>query len=101
MATGFESSAHDKQRPKRRRLMKVGHMKKGKRTSRVTEMCAEYDFSGGERGKYSKRYEEGTNIIILDPDVAELFPDSKAVNEALRALSKIAARQRHKAARSR
>ncbi len=80
--------------------MKVGPMKKDKRNSRVAEMRAEYDFSGGERGKYATRYAEGTNIIILDSDVAELFPDSKAVNEALRALSKIADRQRKKASRS-
>jgi ABC-type lipoprotein export system ATPase subunit len=75
-------------------------MKKGKHTPRIAEMRAEYDFSGGQRGKYAKRFAEGTNIIILDPDVAELFPDSKTVNEALRALSKIADRQRKIAART-
>jgi hypothetical protein len=80
--------------------MKVGAVKKGKNTLRVAEMRAEHDFSGGARGKYAKRFAEGTNIIILDPDVAELFPDSKTVNEALRALSKIADRQRKIAARS-
>jgi hypothetical protein len=80
--------------------MKVGAMKKGKQPTRVAEMRAEYDFSGGERGKYAKRFAEGTNIIILDPDVTELFPDSKTVNEALRALSKIADRQRKIAARN-
>lgn len=81
--------------------MKVEHMKKDKAIPKVDEMLAEYDFSGGERGKYAKRFAEGTNIIVLDPDVAELFPDSKAVNEALRALSRIADRQRKKASRSR
>jgi len=80
--------------------MKVGAMRKGKNTPRVAEMLAEYDFSGGERGKYAKRFAEGTNIIVLDPDVAVLFPDSRTVNEALRALSKIADRQRKLAARS-
>ena len=73
-------------------------MRKGKSTPGIAEMSAEYDFSGGERGKYAKQFAEGTNIIILDPDVADLFPDSKAVNEALRALSRIADRQRKKAA---
>jgi hypothetical protein len=80
--------------------MRVGTMKKGRSTPRIAEMRAEYDFSGGERGKYAKRFAEGTNIIILDPDVAELFPDSKTVNEALRALSKIADRQKKTASRS-
>ncbi|MBZ5499648.1 MAG: hypothetical protein LAP85_24885 [Acidobacteriia bacterium] len=75
-------------------------MKRGKSTPRKAEMLAEYDFSDGERGKYAKRFAEGTNIIILDPDVAELFPDSKTVNEALRALSKIADRQRKLSSRS-
>ena len=80
--------------------MRVGIMKKGRGTPRIAEMRAEYDFSGGERGKYAKRFAEGTNIIILDPDVAELFPDSQTVNEVLRALSKIADRQRRRVTRS-
>lgn len=46
-----------------------------------------YDFTGGERGTYYQQYVEGTNIVLLDPDVAELFPDSKAVNDALRELA--------------
>jgi hypothetical protein len=45
-----------------------------------------YDFSKGVRGKYAKRYKEGTNVVLLDPDVAKEFPDSTAVNEALRQL---------------
>jgi len=52
-------------------------------------MLGEYDFSAGERGKYAARHREGCNVIVLDPDVAEMFPDTKAVNEALRALAKI------------
>jgi hypothetical protein len=50
----------------------------------------EYDFTGGERGKYAARYAEGTNVVFLDPDVAKAFTDSKSVNDALRALLKIA-----------
>ena len=43
-----------------------------------------YDFSKGVRSKYAKRYKEGTNIVLLDPDVAKEFPDAAAVNDALR-----------------
>ena len=55
-------------------------------------MRAEYDFSGGVRGKYVDRYRQGTNVVLLDPELAEAFPDSKAVNDALRALVAIAVR---------
>lgn len=48
-----------------------------------------YDFSGGVRGKYAARFTEGSNIVVLAPDVAEVFPDSVAVNEALRTLVRI------------
>ncbi len=54
------------------------------------EMKAEYDFSGGVRGKYAKRFARGTNIVVLDPDVAKVFKDSKEVNEILRTLTRIA-----------
>lgn len=53
------------------------------------DLLEEYDFSGGIRGKYAEQYREGSNIVILDPDVAEMFPDSAAVNQALRALAQI------------
>jgi len=49
----------------------------------------EYDFSGGVRGKYAEAYAEGTNVVLLDSDVAAVFPDSESVNRALRALVKI------------
>jgi hypothetical protein len=55
-------------------------------------MRAEYDFSAGVRGKYVDRYRRGTNVVLLDPELAEAFPDSKSVNDALRALVTIAAR---------
>ncbi len=60
------------------------------------ELRAEYDLSqlkGGVRGKYAKRYSEGTNLVLLTPDVAEAFPNDEAVNEALRLLMKIAKAQ--------
>ena len=50
-------------------------------------MRDEYDFGGGVRGKYASRFSKGTNIVVLDPDVAEVFGDAKAVNEALRLLA--------------
>ncbi len=53
------------------------------------EMLDEYDFSQGVVGKYAKQYAEGTNIVLLDPDVAKVFPDSEAVNRALRAIAQI------------
>jgi hypothetical protein len=48
------------------------------------DMLDEYDFSGGVRGKYAERYASGTNVVMLDPDVAAAFPSERAVNEALR-----------------
>ena len=51
-------------------------------------MLPEYDFSGGVRGKYAKRYAEGTNLVLLEPDLAAAFPDSESVSRALRAYLK-------------
>ena len=66
------------------------------------EMRDHYDFSGGVRGKYAARYAEGANVIVLAPDVAEVFPDSVAVNEALRTLVRLSERTvRQKAAKKR
>ena len=58
------------------------------------EMRAEYDFSGGIRGKYARRYAQGTNVVVLDPDVAKVFPSAEAVNGSLRALAEIIRRQK-------
>ncbi len=55
----------------------------------TAEMLDEYDFSQGVVGKYAKQYAEGTNVVLLDPDVAKVFPDSEAVNQALRAIAQI------------
>ena len=60
------------------------------------ELRPEYDFSkmaGGVRGKYVERYRAGTNLVLLDPDIAKAFPTDASVNEALRLLLKIAQRQ--------
>ncbi|MDP9316429.1 MAG: hypothetical protein M3R24_37175 [Chloroflexota bacterium] len=57
------------------------------------DLRPEYDratLKGGVRGKYAERYQEGTNIVILAPDVAAAFPNDEAVNDALRLLMNIA-----------
>ena len=68
-----------------------------KKANKAEAMKPEYDFSHGVRGKYAKKYDEGSNIILLDPDVAKLFPDSKTVNDALRVLVKVARQKVKKA----
>ena len=60
------------------------------------ELRPEYDFSnmaGGVRGKYVERYRAGTNLVLLEPDIAQAFPTDASVNEALRLLLQIAQRQ--------
>jgi hypothetical protein len=62
--------------------------------NRKTDLLrAEYNFSGGVRGKHHAAYKAGTNVVVLDPDVAEAFPDSSSVNRALRLLLDIAKKQ--------
>lgn len=58
--------------------------------TRADNMKQEYDFSKGVRGKYFKRCQAGSNIVILDPEVAAVFTDSESVNDALRSLIKAA-----------
>ncbi len=53
------------------------------------DMLEEYDFSKGVRCKYVNRFKERSNIVVLSPDVAEVFTDSESVNKALRTLIKI------------
>jgi hypothetical protein len=70
-----------KQRLERKSLMKKIEAEED------DELRPDYDFSqlkGGVRGKYAERYREGTNLVLLDPDVAAVFPDAKSVNDALR-----------------
>jgi hypothetical protein len=69
-------------------------MKKAPNKSAEPEMRDEYDFSRGVRGKYARRYAQGTNVVVLEPDVAKVFPSSEAVNSSLRALADIIRRQR-------
>jgi len=65
-----------------------------KRSSRDPDLLDEYDFSKGVRGKYAKRYAEGTNVVVLAPDVAAAFPNAESVSEALRGLIRIARKTR-------
>ena len=66
---------------------------------RDPEMLDEYDFSGGVRGKYAARFAQGSSVVVLDPDVAQVFADSESVNRALRALVDIIEHQSEKAHR--
>lgn len=65
-------------------------MKRAKIARTSDGMRKEYDFTGGVRGKYLSRFTDGANVVILAPDVAHSFPNSKAVNHALRLLIKLA-----------
>jgi hypothetical protein len=56
-------------------------------------MRNEYDFSKGERGKYARRYTQGTNVVVLEPDVAKVFHNSKVVNVSLRSIIRQQARE--------
>lgn len=57
------------------------------------EMRQEYDFSSGVRGKHFRAYQKGTNLIFLEPDIAEVFKDSGSVNQALRLLLDLAGQE--------
>lgn len=59
------------------------------------DMLEEYDFSDGVRGKYAKRYAEGTNVVVIDPDIVEYFPDRDSVNDALRTIAALIKRRKN------
>ncbi len=61
-------------------------MSKPEKKRSAEEMLPEYDFRGGTRGRYAERYAEGSNVVVIAPDLTETFPTSGAVNEALRTL---------------
>ena len=73
-------------------------MKKAGKKTPLPDMRDVYDFSKGVRGKYAKRYAEGTNVVVLASDVAEFFPDSASVSTALRALVSVARKNVRKTA---
>ena len=64
-------------------------MRKGKKKADLAEIRAEYDFSKGAHGKYAKRHAQGSNVVVLEPDVAKAFPDTGSVNRALRGLAEL------------
>jgi hypothetical protein len=74
-------------------------MKKATERVREPEMRADYDFSQGVRGKYARRYAQGANVVMLEADVAKVFPNAEAVNDSLRALAGIIRRQHKSPAR--
>jgi hypothetical protein len=55
---------------------------------------AEYDFSKGMRGKHADQYAAGTNVVVIEPDVAAEFPAAEDVNETLRAVAQLSKRRR-------
>ena len=72
--------------------MKDVNMKNSSNSKRHPDedtMRPEYDFSRAVRGVTAARYAQGTNVVLLDPDVAAVFPDTRAVNEALRTLTRL------------
>jgi hypothetical protein len=58
-----------------------------RRSSDLDTLRPEYDFSRAVRGATAARYRKGTNVVVIDPDVLDVFPDSASVNDALRALA--------------
>jgi hypothetical protein len=68
-------------------------MSQENKTASGEQMRAEYDIRGGVCGKYYERYRQGTNVVMLEPDVAAVFHDAEAVNRALRMLIQVARKQ--------
>lgn len=71
------------------------------RTAASDEIRPEYDWSEAVRNPYASRYAAGSNIVVLEPDVAALFPNSASVNEALRSLASVMASRKSKRPRRR
>ncbi len=65
-------------------------MKKASSKKSDRDMLKEYDFSQGVRGKYAQRYAQGSNVVVLPPDLAQAFPTAEAVHDALRGLVSLA-----------
>ena len=69
-------------------------MKKAVSGAADPDLRAEYDFARGVRGKYARRFAQGANVVVLEPDVAKAFPSSEVVNRSLRALATLLRQQR-------
>ena len=94
-AVWFASSAHDGQRGMSKETMKKVPKKNGvPKPVRADEILPEYDFSRGVRNKYASRYTRGSAVVVLEPDVAAVFPTSSEANDALRAIARIVKRRR-------
>ena len=65
-----------------------------KRMRKDPDIREESNSSKGVQGKHAKRYAEGTNVVVIEPDVAKVFPDHDSVNQALRSLAEIIRRQK-------
>lgn len=85
-AIEYESSARAWRPEEKENIMS----QKSSQTRKRDRMRPEYDFSNGVRGKYYERYRKGTNLVLLEPDVARVFRDSESVNNALRLLVSLA-----------
>ncbi len=94
VVNGFGSSAHGLPVEARE-----DNMKKSKYAVRERDMLKEYDFSKGIRGKYARRYAKGSNVVVLEPDVARVFRDSRTVNRILRAVAEVSGRKPRRASR--
>ena len=88
---------HDNQRGLNGKTMKK--QTRRKRSEDSDTMRPEYDFSKGVRGKHAARYAEGTNVVVLEPDVAREFRSTEQVNETLRAVSKLLQQHRERSGR--
>ena len=78
--------------------MKANQSRRKSRSDEDT-MRPEYDFTKGVRGKHAARYAAGTNVVVLEPDVAAEFPTAEDVNDTLRAVADILRRRRKRASR--
>ena len=74
-------------------------MKKGPRDTTGKKTAREYDFKDGVRGKYAARYAKGSNVVVVPPDIAKVFPDSASVSRALRAFLEMMEKLPHFTAR--
>ena len=74
-------------------------MKKDRASDELRSEYRREDLGQGTRGKYFEAYQKGTNLVLLSPDVAKVFPTEEAVNEALRSLINIAKKSTGRTAR--
>ena len=70
-------------------MKRTSTKRQGPRRPGVDDILPEYDFSRAARNKYASRYAAGSAVVVLEPDVAAAFPNSREANEALRALAGI------------